>query len=272
MNEQEIQKYRSAIGTLLYVSGDRPDVQFFIKELASHLQVPTKGAMRSLVNLVGYMVSTKDLHVELTGTNPSRSFRHRAEGLTDAPQYEEKDGIWLLEVATDSDWSGNKETRSSTSSGSIYLGGNWLHSYARTQKHITLSSTESEFVALVGGASEGLFLRAVIQHLVDGEVELKIYGDNTSSIAVASRDGVGRLKHVSGRLLWIQQRQQCGDLQLRRIDTITNTADVGTKVLPGRRVKLLMYLCGFANDWGDLGCAEFEEEKLKKQNKEESRQ
>ena len=268
VNEQEIQKYRSAIGTLLYVSGDRPDVQFFIKELASHLQVPTKGAMRSLVNLVGHMVSTKDLHVELTGTNHSRSFRHRAEGLTDAPQYEEKDGIWLLEVATDSDWSGNKETRSSTSSGSIYLGGNWLHSYARTQKHITLSSTESEFVALVGGASEGLFLRAVIQHLVDGEVELKIYGDNTSSIAVASRDGVGRLKHVSGRLLWIQQRQQCGDLQLRRIDTITNTADVGTKVLPGRRVKLLMYLCGFANDWGDLGCAEFEEEKLKKQNKE----
>ena len=268
VDEKEIQKYRSAIGTLLYVSGDRPDVQFFIKELASHLQVPTRGAMRSLTNLIGYMVATKDMHLELTGANPSRSFRHSAEGLTDAPQYEEKDGVWLLEVATDSDWSGNKETRSSTSCGSIYLGGNWLHSYSRTQKHITLSSTEAEFVAWVGGTSEGLFLRAVVAHLVDGDVEVKVYGDNTSSIAVASRDGVGRLKHVSGRLLWIQQRQQCGDLQLRRIDTITNTADLGTKVLTGKRVKLLMYLFGFANNWGDLGVAEFEEEKLKKQNRE----
>ena len=268
VDEAEIQKYRSAVGTLLYVSGDRPDTQFFIKELASKLQTPTKGSMQSLVNLIGYMVSTKDYHLVMTGTNPSRSFRHRAEGLSDAPWHEEKKGIWLLEVATDSDWSGNRETRSSTSCGSIYLGGNWIHSYSRTQKLITLSSTEAEFVALVGGASEGLLLKAVIQHLVNGEVELKLFGDNTASIALASKDGVGKLKHVSGRLLWIQQRQQLGDLQLRRVDTLTNPSDLGTKVLSGKRVKLLLFLCGFANDWNDLGWDEWREEKLKKETRE----
>ena len=55
-----------------------------------------------------------------------------------------------MEVATD--WSGNKQTRSSTSSGSIFLGGNWIRSYSRTQKNVTLSSTEGEFVALVAEA------------------------------------------------------------------------------------------------------------------------
>ena len=267
-NDIDIQKYRSAVWTLLYVSGDRPDTQFFIKELAAKLQVPTRGSMSSLLNLIGYMVTTKDIHVEMTGTDPGRSFRYRAEGLTTAPTYVEKDGIWLIEVATDSDWSGHKETRSSTSCGSMYLGGIWIHSYSRTQKNITLSSSEAEFVALVGGASEGLFIKAVVEHLVDGKVELKVLGDNTASIAIAARDGVCRLKHVSGRLLWIQQRQQRGELQLRRIDTVTNVADMGTKVLAGRRVRMLLHLCGFQNDWGDLGVAEFEEEKYKKDARE----
>ena len=107
--------------------------------------------------------------MEMTGTDPGRSFRYRDEGLTTAPTYVEKDGIWLIEVATDSDWSGHKETRSSTSCGSMYLGGIWIHSYSRTQKNITLSSSEAEFVALVGGASEGLFIKAVVEHLVDGK-------------------------------------------------------------------------------------------------------
>ena len=34
----------------------------------------------------------------------------------------------------------------------IFLGGNWIRSYSRTQKNVTLSSTEGEFVALVAEA------------------------------------------------------------------------------------------------------------------------
>jgi hypothetical protein len=58
------------------------------------------------------------------------------------------------------------------------------------------------------------------------------------------------------------------NFNLRRIDTVTNVADMGTKVLAGRRVRMLLHLCGFQNDWGDLGVAEFEEEKYKKDARE----
>ena len=115
--------------------------------------------------------------------------------------------MWLLEVTCDSVWSGNKLTRSSTLAGCIFLAGNWIHSYARTQKNITLSSTEAEYVALVSGASEGLLLKAAVEHLTGEQVKLVIYGDNSSSIAIAQKEGVGKLKHLSGRLLWLQQRQ-----------------------------------------------------------------
>ena len=60
-------------GTLLYVSEDRPDTQFFIEELAAKRQVPTRGAMSSLLNLIGCMVTAKNIHMEMMGTDPSRS-------------------------------------------------------------------------------------------------------------------------------------------------------------------------------------------------------
>ena len=204
-SEKDIEVYRSCVGTLLYISGDRPDVQFYVKELAGKLQCPTKGAMKTLENVVGYLAGTMDFHVKMTNKNPAQSFRCRAKGVTTAPFYEEDPTCWLLE--TDSDWSGNKLSRSSTSCGCVFLGGIWIYSYSKTQRNITLSSTESEFVALVSGACEGLLLRAVLQHLVGENVQLKLYGDNTSCMAIAAKEGVCKVKHLSGRLLWIQQRQ-----------------------------------------------------------------
>jgi hypothetical protein len=94
-----------------------------------------------------------------------------------------------------------------------------------------LSSTEAE----------GLFLKAIIQHLVNGTVELKVMGDNTSAIAIGTREGVSRLKHLDGRLLWLQQRQQLGDLQLRRVDTLTNPSNLGTKWVSTMMMEILVW-------------------------------
>ena len=85
--EEEVKLFRSCVGTLLYVSGDRPDVQYLIKELAAKLQSPTKGAMATLHNLVGYMHATRDFHLCMKGTDPSTSFRSRAVGLATGPEY-----------------------------------------------------------------------------------------------------------------------------------------------------------------------------------------
>ena len=76
-------------------------------------------------------------------------------------------------------WSGNKKkSRSSTSCGYFFLGGSWVHAYLRTRKNITLSSAESEYVALVLPVTQR-------------KVQLVVHGDNSSSIAAAQREGVG---------------------------------------------------------------------------------
>ena len=146
------------------------------------------------------------------------------------------------------------------------MAGNWIHSYARTQKNITLSSTEAEYVALVSGASEGLLLKAAVEHLTGEQVKLVIYGDNSSSIAIAQKEGVGKLKHLSGRLLWLQQRQS-KDLDVRKLDTATNPSDIGAKTLGGKRINLLMYVMGFTDSSQQLGKTEFEAERTKAEQK-----
>ena len=90
-------------------------------------------------------------------------------------------------------------------------------------------------MVLVSGAAEGLLVAAVLRHLVDEQMELKIYADNNAAVCIASREGgVGRLCHLDGRLLWVQQRNN-RDFQLRRVDTASNPADLGTKCLAGNR-------------------------------------
>eukprot|EP00913_Durusdinium_trenchii_P008024 g7524.t1 len=114
------------------------------------------------------------------------------------------------------------------------------------------------------GASEGLLL--AVEHLTGEQVKLVIYGDNSSSIAIAQKEGVGKLKRLSGRLLWLQQRQS-KDLDLRKLDTATNPSDIGAKTLGGKRINLLMYIMGFTDSSQQLGRTEFEAERAKAEQK-----
>ena len=53
----------------------------------------------------------------------------------------------LLEVFSDSDSAGRKDTRRSTSSGTIFLDGQCIYSFSRNQKSVSLSSGEAEYYA-----------------------------------------------------------------------------------------------------------------------------
>ena len=248
-----VSQFRSAVGTLLYISGDRPDCQFLIKELAGQLQKPTVGGWKTLEKLVGYLASTRDFHVEMKSDKKSNSFTSKVE-LAEVPEFVEDEGTWLLEVATDADWSGDKVTRSSTSAGVVFLGGNWIHSFSRTQRNVTLSSTESEYVALVAGASEGLLLKAVLENLTGQKVKLVLWCDNSAAVAICHREGVGKIKHLEGKLMWLQQRVGRNEIEIRRVPTKWNPADLGTKSLTGARVRLCCF-CSIStilmDPWGN---------------------
>ena len=60
----------------------------------------------------------------------------------------------FLKVYCDADWSGNKQNRRSMSSGTYLLNTCCVHTSCRSQRCVSLSSTESKFYALVSAACE----------------------------------------------------------------------------------------------------------------------
>ena len=61
---------------------------------------------------------------------------------------------------------------------------------------------------------------------------------------LVSRHGVGRVRHLSGKLLWIQQTVISGTNCMGQVPTLLKYSDVGTKCLPRGRLYFLLHEVG----------------------------
>ena len=134
-----------------------------------------------------------------------------------------------ITVTSDSDWSSPK----STSAGIVFLGtGKWVaHSHSRTQPVISLSTGEAGLIAASTAVAESRLFGSLLEELaIPFTTELLV--DSTASMGMINRMGVGRVKHLSIRWLWIQEMSKSGKLKVSKVLTTDNTSDIGTKYLP----------------------------------------
>ena len=133
-----------------------------------------------------------------------------------------------LEVYVDSDWAGCRRTRKSTSGGVVMMGGCLVKSWSTTQSTIATSSGEAECYAMVRGASEALGMSAALEDL-GHRVEIEIHVDSTAAKAISSRLGLGRLRHLEVRFLWLQEAVRRRRLVVKKVAGANNLADIFTK-------------------------------------------
>ena len=134
-----------------------------------------------------------------------------------------------------SDDAGCTRTRKSTSCGVLLHGSHLIKFYSGTQHIISLSSGESEFYA--GIKAGAVLLGAMSMSLDLGELRKgRLIFDATAAKAMLTRKGHGRAKHIDRSYLWLQQRVHAGDLELAKVGTKKNPADLGTKHLEAVRV------------------------------------
>ena len=133
----------------------------------------------------------------------------------------------------------------STSAGVAQLGGFTIITYSRTQGSLAMSSAEAEGYTLGSGACEGLFTCAVAKEL---GVELKLgpHSDSTATISQHTKMGLGRMKHVGLRFLFVKDLLKCEKLTLSTIPGTENPADLGTKVLDVNTHRHLCSIIGLA--------------------------
>ena len=61
------------------------------------------------------------------------------------------------------------------------------------------------------------------------DVTIKLHLDSSSAKSMMSRLGVGRVRHLETRMLWIQQLVRIGTIRVKWIPGVNNPADVLTK-------------------------------------------
>ena len=80
--------------------------------------------------------------------------------------------------------------------------------------------------------------------------EVSLFVDNSAARNIASRQGVGRTRHLEGKILWLQDKVKQGIFIPRPVPTADNVSDLGTKVLKADRVAYLLSKCNIR----DLSC------------------
>ena len=163
----------------------------------------------------------------------ARALKHLARYLLEVPEVvlvfpwaEEEEMDWLI-VHVDSDWAGCRSTRKSTSGGVMSICGGNLKSWSKTQGPVALSSGEAEYYSLVKGATEGLGLQSLAEDL-GWQLKVFLWVDSSAAKSMASRKGVGRVRHIQVRELWLQDAVRQQRLAFGKYEGTKNPADVLT--------------------------------------------
>ena len=80
-----------------------------------------------------------------------------------------------------------------------------------------------------------------------------VYVDNSACRQIANKLGTGRLRHIQGKLLWIQHMTKSGQIKIKAVGTTWNPADLGTKTLSADRHRMLCYMLNMLLDGDRMG-------------------
>ncbi|CAK9021690.1 Retrovirus-related Pol polyprotein from transposon TNT 1-94 [Includes: Protease [Durusdinium trenchii] len=140
---------------------------------------------------------------------------------------------------SDSDWATCKSSRKSMSCYALRYGQHLLETSCAKQSCVALSSGEAEYYALTRAASAGLLLKNVLEE-IQRETEMICLTDSSAAKGITARHGVGRVKHLSLKELWVQDMVAKKTFKFQKESTETNWADIGTKVLDAARISRLV--------------------------------
>ena len=137
-----------------------------------------------------------------------------------------------LWVYVDSDWAGCPDSRRSTSGFVFMLNGTAISWRSKRQPTVALSSAEAEFISASAMVQEVIYLRKFLGNLgFPQTLPTSVFADNETCIAWSegSVGGSERAKHVDLRMHFVHEARAAGHLQLHKIDSKLNCADILTK-------------------------------------------
>ncbi|GKD18169.1 hypothetical protein Tco_1207327 [Tanacetum coccineum] len=190
-------QYRGMIGSLMYLTANRPDIQFSTCLCARYQANPKES----------HLIAVKRIYRYLKGT-PSLGLWY--------PKYSGFD----LKGYSDSDYVGCNIDRKSTPCACQLLRGKLVCLSAKKQQSVAMSSAEAEYIPIVGCCANILWMKS---QLTDYDIiyeKVPIFCDNTSAIAISNNLVLhSRTKHIDIIYYFIRDHILKEDIELHFIPT-----------------------------------------------------
>ena len=207
--------FREVVGSLMWIANQtRPDISNAVRAVARHSHEPKKSHWKAAQKILNYLLETAHL-----------TLKFNKEATVD---------VGTL-VYVDADFASKATDRRSVSGALVLVAGCIVAWISRTQKCVTLSTTEAEYVSMGDGVKEGLFVNDVLKFLVpsarNGKIE--VLEDNEGAIALAENPlSSCNSKHIDIRHHFLRSLTEDGVLAIRHVSSEKQHADILTKALP----------------------------------------
>ena len=215
--------YLNLIGTLRYHERTtRPDICFALARMSKYCSAYDLSHYDALKRILRYLKGTIEKPLLIT-RNPFK-----------VP------GKICFSMYSDATWAeASSETLGYTIGWHIRCNGNPLFSKSKIIDRASLSSTQSEVVALSEGCKDLLMFYNLIEDFLEVETPMTVYVDNTATIHLVNHPVFNNSsKYIGSRSFWTRDLVTDGIIELRYIKTSDNIADYLTKPLSGARFTL----------------------------------
>ncbi|CAM8880867.1 unnamed protein product [Rhodiola kirilowii] len=199
--------YKSMIGSLLYLTTNKPDITYAVRVCARYQVDPKESHLLQVKRIIKYVCGTVDFGIWYTkDTNP------------------------YLVGYCDGDRAGNVEDRKSTSGGYVFLGNNLVSWFSKKQNSISLSTAEAEYINAGSCCTQLLWMKQMLSEYGVEQEEMTLYCDNMSAISI-SKNLVqhSRTKHIDIRHHFIRELVEQKVVTLKHVTTDKQLADIFTK-------------------------------------------
>lgn len=218
VNEPSVEyPFRALIGSLLWVALlTRPDIANAVRAVARYCSEPKLIHWRAALGILGYAVRTSSFGISFQRGTVS--------------------GFSLITFA-DADYASRAADRRSVSGGVVMCAGGAIAWFSKTQKCVTLSTTQAEYVAMADMGKEILFLRQVWRFMLPKELRpcIPLYEDNEGAIQIAKHPiSNSNSKHIDVRHHFLRQLVDEKEVEIIHVASQYQHADFLTKALPER--------------------------------------
>ncbi|XP_023763701.1 uncharacterized mitochondrial protein AtMg00810-like [Lactuca sativa] len=198
-------RYRQTVGALQYATLSRSDIAFAVNKVCQFMHAPTENHWAGVKRILRYLKGTIDLGLWIR-----HNTGYQLQAFSDSNWHSN------LHAFSDSDWAGCPIDRRSTGGFAIYLGSNLISWFARKQKTVSRSSTESEYKAIADIVAELIWLKSLLRELGLASTAPTLWCDKLGATYLTANPVFhARTKHVEVDYHFVHEQVTQGKLNVK---------------------------------------------------------